>query len=227
MDDGAHRWTNRRELLLNQIREIDADVLCVQEAYDFQWEVIADALPGFGYYAVGREDGVREGESCAIFWRDTLAEAPETGTFWLSESPTVPNSKSWDTACTRICSWITLPAGITIANTHWDHLSSRARLESANMLQARFETHDPFVLCGDFNENLLSPELRSLQQWLRPTVTRPTTTFHDFGRDPNGDHIDHIFISKSLKCESTRIVASENQAIWTSDHFPVVAEIVS
>ena len=54
-----------------------------------------EALPGYDYIGVGRDDGKEKGEHSAIFYRTDKFDVIEKGDFWLSETPDVP-SKGWD-----------------------------------------------------------------------------------------------------------------------------------
>ena len=62
---------------------------------------------------VGRDDGKEAGEMTALYYRADRFERLDDGHFWLSEQPDQPGSKSWDTALTRMATWVKLAiAGI-------------------------------------------------------------------------------------------------------------------
>jgi endonuclease/exonuclease/phosphatase family metal-dependent hydrolase len=103
--DGANVWANRRELLMRTIRAFDPDLLGAQEALAFQCDELRRELSGHAFVGVGRDDGKLKGEFSPIFYRADRFEWIDSGQFWLSESPDVPGSKSWDSALPRpICS---------------------------------------------------------------------------------------------------------------------------
>ncbi len=227
VDDGVNCWERRKLLLAEQLRSLDADIICAQEGYRFQVDYLVAALQVYDSYFVGREDGVEDGESCAILYRRDRLIAEGQGTFWLSESPEIPASMGWDAACTRICSWVQFDNGLTVSNSHWDHISSRARLGAANLICERFEGRSKCVVCGDFNAEMDSEEVMRVARSFRTAISQPSTTFHAFGLEPSGPHIDHIFHSSDLWCTSARIDRGGNSDAWPSDHFPVVATFLN
>lgn len=64
-----------------------------------------------------------------------------SGWYWLSETPNVPGSKSWGTACTRVTTWgLFQLKGTTkrllFVNTHLDHMSETARTEGIKLIRS-------------------------------------------------------------------------------------------
>jgi endonuclease/exonuclease/phosphatase family metal-dependent hydrolase len=131
-----------------------------------QLDEIHTACPKLGEIGVGREDGKTKGEYSAILYRTDKWKPVKSGTFWLSEKPEEPGSKSWKTACTRVCTWAEMeqvnakegnaPRKFWIFNTHMDHISAEARLNGAKLIAKRIaERGDgmPFVVTGDFNSD--------------------------------------------------------------------------
>ena len=66
--------------------------------------------PRLPFYGVGRDDGKRQGEYAGIYYRRDRFErdVTEEGTFWLSDTPEVPGSKSWGNSYPRVVTWIRL-----------------------------------------------------------------------------------------------------------------------
>ncbi|MEN6427543.1 MAG: endonuclease/exonuclease/phosphatase family protein [Phycisphaerales bacterium] len=104
-DDKQDSWPNRREMVYDVLRRHDPDVVGLQEALRFQIDEIRAALPQYGEIGVGREDGKTEGEYSAILYRKDHLALDDSGTFWLSDTPEVPGSISWNSACRRVCTW--------------------------------------------------------------------------------------------------------------------------
>ena len=107
-NDGENRWAARREALFDTIRRQDADLVGLQEALDFQIDEIVGAVSIYAVIGVGRDDGVAEGEYAAILFRKDRLHVADAGTFWFSDTPDVPGSKSWGNNITRICTWARL-----------------------------------------------------------------------------------------------------------------------
>jgi len=104
-DDKENSWPNRREMVFGVLREQAPDVVGLQEALRFQIDEIRAALPQYGEIGVGREDGKAGGEYSAILYRKDCLTLDDSGTFWLSDTPEVPGSISWNSACRRVCTW--------------------------------------------------------------------------------------------------------------------------
>jgi endonuclease/exonuclease/phosphatase family metal-dependent hydrolase len=158
--DGENAWDVRKHLLLETVTGFTPDLLGTQECLAFQTDFLREGLPGFEFFGVGRDDGALGGEMCGIFFREDLFERTDGGHFWLSETPEAVASKSWDSALTRMATWVVLSSkddpefSLVVANTHFDHVGKVARYESARVIRARLTSiagARPLILMGDFN----------------------------------------------------------------------------
>lgn len=160
-NDGANHWDKRKEFLLDTIRAYDPDLLGTQETLGFQKDFLAENLSGYASLGVGREDGKQQGEMTALFYKTDRFEKMAEGHFWLSETPELAGSKSWDSSLPRMVSYVSLkdkrhpnsPAFLFL-NTHFDHRGVQARLESAKLIAAKaneIANGQPAILTGDFN----------------------------------------------------------------------------
>ncbi len=165
------RWENRRELVLNILRENQPDIVGLQEALRFQLDQIRQ---GFGQYreiGVGRDDGKTQGEYCAILYRLDRFDVDESGTFWLCDTPEVPGSITWGNACTRICTWARFiekksRLAFYAFNLHLDHVSQPSREKSVVLLAKRIAGRkwpDFFIVTGDFNAGEDNPAILYLR----------------------------------------------------------------
>ncbi|MDO5749450.1 MAG: endonuclease/exonuclease/phosphatase family protein, partial [Planctomycetia bacterium] len=128
--DGDNYWENRKETLLEVVKESDPLLLGVQEALLPQKKYLDENLKGYRSIGVGREDGKETGEIMAIFYKEDALELLDSGTFWLSETPEKP-SKGWDAACFRTATWGKFKCKKTgkefvYCNTHLDHVGTAA-----------------------------------------------------------------------------------------------------
>lgn len=170
-DKGSRSWAMRKDVTLETIREMDPDVLGLQEAL---WSQIRDLRPGMEGYewaGSGRDDGKLAGEFCAICWKEDRFRRLQTGTFWLSDTPYTAGSKTWGNGVTRICTWVRLVdkksgASFYVFNTHWDHKHQGSREQSSRMVAAQIDARqskgDPVVLLGDFNATEENPAVAYL-----------------------------------------------------------------
>jgi endonuclease/exonuclease/phosphatase family metal-dependent hydrolase len=246
--DGENNWLKRRDFLIDTIRAFDPDLLGTQETLDFQRDYIAEHLEGYDHFSAGRNDGKEAGEMAAVFYRAARFEKLDGGHFWLSETPDVPGSKSWDSALTRIVTWVKLrdrqnsrARPLVFFNTHFDHMGQEARLRSAELLRRRIDDlapETPVVVTGDFNcgENAaphamlfgLSGKERSrvidTYRAAHPDPQAGEGTFSAFKAGPvDGARIDWIGCSRGFRVLTADIDRTEREGRTPSDHFPVTA----
>lgn len=167
--DGENSWENRKPLVYGVIRDSNADLVGLQEAYRFQMDALTENLPAYGEIGTGR-DGGTQGEYSAILYRKDRFDVAASGTFWLSDTPEVV-SKHWGNTHHRVCTWARLidrksGRAFYLFNTHLDHQSQNARLRSAELIAKRIaerEHNDPVLLTGDFNAGEDNPAVRYLK----------------------------------------------------------------
>ncbi len=239
--DGENRWNARRDLLFDVIREQDPDVLGLQEALDFQVDEIVAALPAYAALGVGRDDGRRAGEYAAILFRKDRLRVAESGTFWFSDTPAIPGSRSWGNSITRICTWARFVDRDGRAfwhfNVHLDHQSQPSRERSALLLRQRIDARsapaEPVIVTGDFNVGETNPALESLRaagmldtyRVVHPDERRVGTyTGFKQGNDA-GDKIDYVIVQPGTTVLRADIIRTARDGRYPSDHFPVVARL--
>ncbi|HJP83997.1 MAG TPA: endonuclease/exonuclease/phosphatase family protein [Fimbriimonadaceae bacterium] len=224
-DDGANSWSFRQAEALNFLRSLEADVLLIQEALDFQVDALREQFAGWQDFGVGRIDGKRDGEFALILVRPEM-KVEDSGNFWFSETPDVPGSMAWETACERICTWVQLD-GLKIYNLHLDHESAWARDESVRLLLSRIgEAPTPTIVGGDFN---CLPDSSPIQTMLLAGFAEAgldtDSTFHGWGL-VDGGKIDYLF-ARNLRTTSYQRQEAWFEGLWISDHHAVIAEFQS
>lgn len=235
--DGADAWPNRRDDLIAWLRRQSSDIIALQEALRGQLDDLR-AL-GYGEIGVGRDDGATRGEYAAILYRRQRFEALESGTFWFSDTPDVPGSRSWGNNVTRICTWARfreLPSGrhFYVFNVHLDHESqpSRERSVAALLMAIRERRHpaDPVIVTGDFNAGPGNPAVRAMAEQFADTYASGDTlegTFNGFRADSLGAKIDFVFADRAFVVSAARIDRPRTAAgRHLSDHFPVSAALM-
>lgn len=241
--DGIHAWPNRRDQVASMIRFYQADLIGVQEALRGQLDDLDARLPDHAWLGVGRDDGQDAGEFSAIFYRTGRFEVLDSGTFWLSETPEVVASKSWDAAITRIVTWAQFRDAATgetfyHVNTHFDHRGAQARLESARLLTewvAETTGGAPVVVTGDFNLTPEDPPYPVLTEVLADAYHTaelphhgPDGTYSGFEVQPVDDdrRIDYIFTRGPVQVLRHGTLSDHYPQGFPSDHLPVLAEVV-
>lgn len=237
-------WIERRPHMADQIAFTDPDLLGVQEAHSAMVGWLAEQLPAYDRYGVGRDDGGPVGETTTLFWKRDRYEAMRTETFWCSPTPATP-SKGWDAAYPRTVTRVLLRDRrdgrlLDVRNTHFDHVGVVAREQCAELVAALPPVeHDGgpalVVLMGDFNTGPeTAPYRRIIAAGLRdaravsPVDFGPAGTFNafDIAGDNGGVAIDHVFIGPGLAVERFGVLTDSFGGRVISDHFPVVADIV-
>lgn len=242
--DGDHVWPNRREAVIGTIRDHAPHLLGVQEALRFQLDELEAALPTYRRFGVGRDDGAAAGEHAALLVDTARFAVTAHGTFWLSETPSVPGSMHWGNRITRIVSWVRATDRATgralrVYNAHWDHESQPARERSARLMLERMagdgDPGDGIIVVGDFNADESNPAFRSLVTSPRvelidtyrtrhPSAT-VVGTFNAFRGDSTGGKIDGILVGRAMRVLDAGIDRRRWGRVWASDHFAVWATV--
>jgi endonuclease/exonuclease/phosphatase family metal-dependent hydrolase len=151
----------------------------------------------------------------------------------------LPGSKSWDTAITRLVTWVKLkdkPSGkmLFFANTHFDHRGQQARVESAKLIVERLGKLAgdlPVVLTGDFNSRKDNEAYKTMAKaWSDTRETSatkpegPDSTWNGFQAIAPGQQIDFIF-AKGLKSQKHAVLTMQKDGRFPSDHLPIEAEL--
>ncbi len=240
--DGENSWPKRRDFVFDSIREADPDLIGLQEALAFQVHEATAVLPQYAAIYAGRDDGKEKGETCAILYRTDRYTLGEHGTFWLSDTPDMVGSNTWNAGCTRVCTWAYLTDRQTslpllFYNTHLDHLSAEARLKGVDLILTHIAGQTqvvPLILTGDFNTGegsepilLAKEQLQDVYaEWLKNThqPPGPMGTFNGFKNKTDGERIDYIFTAWSTPLDA-EIIRTTRDGRNASDHFAVTARL--
>ncbi|MEN9994516.1 MAG: hypothetical protein RL762_1173 [Bacteroidota bacterium] len=242
--DLAPDWSQRKEPIVAQLQEEHPTIIGFQEVLANQLKDLHQELPTFRYVGVGRDDGQFAGEFAPIFYDTTRYELLKGGTFWLSPTPVLP-SKGWDAALNRICTYALLESKydrkkLWVLNTHFDHVGTQARLNSAELLVEKFaeytqEVAAPLLLLGDFNAEpdsyvyqFLHRHFKDLSCSIRHRELCSGPTFNAFTLSESDDKIiDYFFGSPELVSIQYQVVQTPFDRSYPSDHFQIVLTFIS
>jgi len=241
--DGVNAWPNRKAKLIALIAKNNPDILGLQEVLHHQMQDLQSGLLEYAFVGVGRDDGKEKGEYSAIFYKKEKFDVVKQNTLWLSETPDVPGSKSWDAAITRVATYAQLKdktSGQTflVLNTHFDHIGKQARLNSAIFIKGFMDGYlhsnkkMPVIITGDFNSEPTEPPYQNMidEIGMKFYDTRPadstTGTFCGFTVNAmTCKTIDYIFHSSGWKTESYQVLADHDGTYYPSDHLPVFVRV--
>jgi endonuclease/exonuclease/phosphatase family metal-dependent hydrolase len=127
---------------------------------------------------------------------------------------------------------------VTAYNTHFDHVGTRARVESASLLRERVDAlpdDRPAMAAGDFNARPGTPAYDRLLDGggRRPLVdarrvarrvSGPATTLTDFTDLRPDRRVDHVFLTPGCDVDRYAVDATTVDGRYPSDHLPVVVE---
>ena len=160
VDDGPNNWVHRRDLAALVILDAASDIVALQEPVRWQLDELLARLPGFDWLGAPRS-AAGLAEFSPLLWRAKAMDLLEGGTVWLSETPSVFGSSSWDSAFPRVATWGRLRVRATgeelwAASVHLDHVSIPARENAARVLARLADEKGaglPQFLLGDFNSH--------------------------------------------------------------------------
>lgn len=238
--DTENNWENRKEAITKLIYDYKPSILGIQEGLYNQVEYIDSCLTNYAYIGIGRNDGKLKGEFSAIYYDSTKYKVLKTSTFWLSETPDKV-SIGWDAALERICTYGLFESKTTgdrlwIFNTHFDHIGTKARENSAFLILEKIRQINiqnyPVVLMGDLN---LTPEEKPIKQLKnqlddaleisKSPVLGPRGTFNGFNQNPIEKRIDYFFTKKLSILSYSHIEERLSNDKHISDHLPVLITI--
>jgi len=162
-DDGPDNWEFRKEYCAGLILSLDADVICFQELVEEQFSYMRSRLQDYSHYGLCDEPGGRRPLN-SVFFRKAKYNLLNAAGYWLSETPHIPGSKSWESTCVRFTSWVCLEdtktkAVFRVLNTHLDHFMGKARKNQARIVNEdalAWPPDYPQILTGDMNADAMN-----------------------------------------------------------------------
>ena len=245
-NDSLNAWPYRKDHAASQIKFHNVHILGVQEALHEQVMDLGHSLSQYKYVGVGRDDGKTKGEYSAIFYDTAKLILLGSSTFWLSLTPEIPGSKSWDAAITRIVTWakfsdIKRNRTFFVFNTHFDHIGKEARRESARLLKQKVKDiagNNPVIITGDFNSKPSDDPIKIItgstdkDKFIDTKAVSltphygPQGTFNAFtSKEIDNEPIDFIFLKGKWNVLQHATLSQTWGGRFSSDHFPVFAKL--
>jgi len=240
--DGDNSWRRRKDIVVNTIRNYSPDLCGLQECLVFQAEYIVEQLPEYRWLGIDR-DVTGKGEMTAVLYRHQEIFPVASGHFWLSETPDVPASVSWDSSMTRMATWLHChhPKSRTsfyFYNTHLDHRGEEARKRGIAVIAdhiSKLPADAPVILTGDFNavaqnsppyqvamENGFTDSWAAAQEKVGPSIT---WSGFEAPKTDKDQRIDWIIYRGPITVSHCETVIYNEDGRYPSDHFPVFATL--
>lgn len=239
--DGNHDWNGRRNILADIINDFNPDLLGTQEGRRPQLEDFDSLLENLAMVDHHR-DWIPERMYPSIFIDPKKIAVKDSGDIWLSETPKIPGSKSFQSAFPRICTWIkgefkNSNVPFLYLNCHLDHVLESTRHEQILVLiheSKKINNENlPIILSGDFNEDPKSRVREKLSEYY-PNLYDPwmrlgkeeTSSHHKFdGEAEDGSRIDWILLDKTFEAKDCFLDTKSVKGIYPSDHYPLLAKL--
>ena len=244
----GRRWDDRKDVCLKVIKSRKPDIICMQEVIYESYEYMKKKLTGYiafgfegpemdpwteGYHYIGKN---------VIFFSKSRYELIAEGCYWLSETPHIGGSISWESSRARHCNWVRLRDRKTgrqfrILDTHLDHITKVAKTRQTEVIvaeTAQYADDFPQILFGDFNSGIKDEPYALLtaagwQDAYEAVHGHEETGFSAHGwkfeRPNKGRRIDFIYMHGPVKALSAEIVKDAPRGIYPSDHYFVSAKL--
>lgn len=236
--DSLNYWEYRKDLVVSLLQTQASDFVGIQEALPGQIDYLSRELEGYEFIWRTREINPEEGEAVPLLYLPRKWKLIQSETFWLSGTPDLPGSNTWNGACNRVATWglfESLKTGkrLLVCNTHFDHISQEARLNGARLIKTRLKglfPEDPIVFMGDLNGKPNNPAVTALtDEWMDPYPNfypddTLMGTFHGFTGNPVGRRIDYILVYRLDAVSHMEILRDHRDGFYPSDHFPVLLD---
>ena len=237
-EDGLNQWGKRKKGLVSLIKELNPDILGIQEGLPNQIEYLLIQLDEYSMIGEGRNGG-NKGEYSAIFFKNKIFRLEKNETFWLSETPE-KISIGWDAALKRIATFgifkfIKSNKELVVYNSHFDHIGKVARQKSVDVILNHIKINDYYkksiILMGDFNSIPNEKHIKLLKKKFDDSFNKilqkkPYGTFNSFNlKSKLTKRIDYIFTKNIYVHNYTHIFKKLPNGRWPSDHLPIFISI--
>lgn len=235
--DKEHNWPYRKFFLTDSINKFNPLILGSQEGRRGQIEEFGSMLNNLTLIDHHRQ-WIAERMYPSLYLDLTQMQLQNSCDIWLSETPHIPGSKSFDSLFPRLATVALVKMNETqqefaICNVHLDHIKEETRIAQVNVLIPELKAYignRPLILLGDFNESpqhfiqdLLCENFALIDYWKQKELAEETSHHNFQGENQaSGHRIDWILVPELIKCDELFLFkeSSEN-GIYPSDHYPL------
>lgn len=245
-ETAGHEWAAvRRKPCVAMIRDIDPDIICVEEARKSQCNDLQADLAQYGQVKHPKDNiETNGGQRNLVMYKTSKYSVLEWGKFWFSVDGTATGDRWGDKEKTtqKMTLWVKFKEKESGRNFYvfCSHFFAEVpddsyRTKCVNMALDKIKEivpeHMPVFLCGDFNidygtkSSLLAPlnkYMKNAAVAARNTSGASTTTYNKFGASTKT--LDYIYI-RNITASKYKVVNSDSYGTtYVSDHYPIFAD---
>jgi endonuclease/exonuclease/phosphatase family metal-dependent hydrolase len=234
--DHENSWKNRRKRLLSVFKSYSDQIIATQEALPLQTKDILQNNSELEVVYRSRTKAQDDGPANAIFYSKKKWKMVEHETFWLSDTPDEPASKSWGNSLPRTASIVVLENKSTgnqirLLDILMDHRSEESREKSVELILRKLMTEVepmPTIVVGDFNVRPTDTTVNRMESFFTDTFEGDVLlacTYHGYQGGSHCPRYDYIFFQENngIKKTAYKIDKWESKGLYPQDHYPVVA----
>jgi endonuclease/exonuclease/phosphatase family metal-dependent hydrolase len=233
-------WVKEKaDNIIDFIRQVDADVVCLQEltadSFVNPGRNLPEEIGSLGYHTAFFAAHKRTGEEHIQMGNGIFSKAPLTGSRTVFVQHEDPESRDYSRE-NRAYLETTLQLGaerLTVGTVHLSYTDGFAptpekQAETDKLLAAIAPNKERFVLTGDMNALADSYTIQHLDEQLAAAgpdyneaswTTKPFT-YGGFSADTLAWRIDYVFTSRDLNVVSSQLLPTDY-----SDHLPILTTI--
>lgn len=238
--DGQNSWPNRRDYLAQTLLKHSPVLIATQEGRIQQLNELNSSLPDFEIIDQHRS-WIGERMYPTFFILGSQFEYLSSGDVWLSETPDIAGSRSFESTFPRLMTWTKLQIKeskktFLIINTHLDHIKAETRQEQVKVLAQEvkkiWDQQSALIIMGDFNDSpdskvrqILNDEFELQDAWHLFNKTEETSHHSFQGEMQNGARIDWVLVDKRIQITGCVMDKCTQNGIYPTDHYPIVCKI--
>lgn len=239
--DGANAWLHRRLNLSKLLLSHNPDIIATQEGRFDQLKDFEMLLSDYRIVDLHRS-WIKERMYPSLFIRKDAFEYIKSEDLWLSETPEIAGSLSFESTFPRLMTWMLVQPKnsnikLLVVNTHLDHVKKETRVNQVRVLSQEikriWDKKSALVIMGDFNDSpdsevrqSLVSDFPELQDCWKMFNDVEETSHHSFnGEHQNGSRIDWILVDRSAIVEHCQMEKTNFKGQYPSDHFPIISRI--
>ncbi len=236
--DGENKWKSRRDRVFTVFDRYKDGIIATQEGDPLQFREILKKVKDLDVVYRSRTLEDDDGPAHAVFYNKKMWSVEDHTTFWLSDIPDQPATKSWGNTLPRIATQVILKnkqsgKKLRLLNTLLDHRSQNSRIRSTELILRTMMTEAeqmPTILLGGFNVTKDDDVIKRIKEFFTDTYSGDELegcTYHGYNGGSHCPRIDYIFYdpTSGLKLNSFEIDRwKSKQYFYPSDHYPLVTK---